>query len=163
MKDRDYIDTMIAEWEAQPAGRAMGNVALLMRILRISDILEVELATLCAEHGIKPGQFQALAALRRAWPRNLAPSELTESTLLTSGAITPLLDRLEEKKLVRRLADLDDRRGVKVELTRAGRSLIDEALGARIDRLTVLMTPLSVAEKDKSIAALRKILLSLET
>ncbi|MGH8782853.1 MarR family winged helix-turn-helix transcriptional regulator [Paraburkholderia sp.] len=162
MKERDYIDAVVEEWDAQGTGRPIASVALLLRIMRIGGILERELSTLCARYNLKPGQFQALATLRRAYPRTLTPSELNHGTLLTSGAMTPLIDRLEEKALVRRLADPDDRRGVRVELTRAGQKLIDEALDARIERLAELAAQLGESEIVKSAAALRKIMLMLE-
>ncbi|WP_394830146.1 MarR family transcriptional regulator [Pendulispora rubella] len=162
MRERDYIDAVVAEWDEQRVGKPIGGVALMLRIIRIGGILERELATLCARYNLKPGQFQALAALRRVYPRTLTPSELNHGTLLTSGAMTPLIDRLEEKGLVRRLADPDDRRGVRVELTRAGQKLIDEALEARIERLTELVAQLGEGEVVKSSTALRKIMLLLE-
>ncbi|WP_454874684.1 MarR family winged helix-turn-helix transcriptional regulator [Paraburkholderia xenovorans] len=162
MRERDYIDAVVAEWDAQRTSKPIGKAAVLLRIMRIGSILERELATLCARHNLKPGQFQALTALRRAYPRTLTPSELNHGTLLTSGAMTPLIDRLEEKALVRRLADPDDRRGVRVELTAAGRKLIDEALEARIARLAEITDLLSESENLKSASALRKILLLLE-
>jgi DNA-binding MarR family transcriptional regulator len=162
MRERDYIDAAVAEWDTQQTDRPFNDVAALLRIVRIGGILERELATLCASYNLKPGQFQALSALRRAWPRTLTPSELNHGTLLTSGAMTPLIDRLEEKLLVKRLADPDDRRGVRVELTAAGRKLTDEVLDARIARLAELVAPLGEIELSKSNSALRKILLALE-
>lgn len=162
MPERDYIDAAVAEWDTQQTNRPFNDVALVLRIVRIGGILERELATLCATYGLKPGQFQALSALRREYPRTLTPSELNHGTLLTSGAMTPLIDRLEEKQLVKRLADPNDRRGVRVELTAAGRQLIDEALDARVARLAELVAPLGDAEVSKSNGALRKILLALE-
>ncbi|RKP43924.1 MarR family winged helix-turn-helix transcriptional regulator [Pararobbsia silviterrae] len=162
MRERDYVDAAVAEWNTQKTQRPFDDVALLMRVIRIGGILERELAALCTRFNLKAGQFQALSALRRAYPRTLTPSELNHGTLLTSGAMTPLIDRLEEKGLVKRLADPDDRRGVRVELTRAGCALIDEALDERIARLAELVAPLGDAELVKSESALRKILLLLE-
>lgn len=162
MKERDYIDAVVDEWNAQGVGKPIAGVSLMLRIMRIAGILERELATLCAHYNLKPGQFQALTALRRVYPRTLTASELNHGTLLTSGAMTPLIDRLEEKGLVRRLADPADRRGVRVELTRAGKKLIDEAFAARIDRLSELVAELGDSELAKSAVTLRKILLLLE-
>jgi DNA-binding MarR family transcriptional regulator len=92
----------------------------------------------------------------------LTPSELNHGTLLTSSAMTPLIDRLEEKALVRRHGEPNDRRGVRVELTRAGQKSIDEVLDARICRLAELAALLGEAESGKSQGALRKILLQLD-
>jgi len=44
----------------------------------------------------------------------MTAGELAEATGLTTGAVTGLIDRLEDKKLVRRLFDKQDRRKVKI-------------------------------------------------
>ena len=53
--------------------------------------------------------------------RRASPGQLAEHLELSSGAMTNRLDRLEEAGLIERLRDPDDRRGVQVELTAAGR------------------------------------------
>src|SRR5580693_10516638 len=50
-----------------------------------------------------------------------------KKVLLTSGSITAAVDRLESRKLVRRTANLTDGRGRIVQLTKAGRRLIERA------------------------------------
>ena len=63
-----------------------------------------------------------LAALRRAGaPYELSPGRLLRETLVTSGTMTNRVDRLAARGLVTRLPDPNDRRGVLVRLTRAGR------------------------------------------
>jgi DNA-binding MarR family transcriptional regulator len=54
----------------------------------------------------------------------LAPSELAERTGLTRGAVSKLVERLVEKKLVRRDAADDDGRSQRVALTGAGRRVV---------------------------------------
>ncbi len=51
--------------------------------------------------------------------------ELVRHTMVTTGAITNRIDRLESRDLVRREADPVDRRGVRVVLTDAGRRAVD--------------------------------------
>jgi DNA-binding MarR family transcriptional regulator len=46
---------------------------------------------------------------------------------LTGSATTRLVNRLEERQLVHRAPSRDDRRGVALELTEAGRLLLDRA------------------------------------
>jgi DNA-binding MarR family transcriptional regulator len=62
--------------------------------------------------------------------------------MLTSGAITNRIDRLEAKGLVARAASAEDRRVVRVKLTSAGRARIDELL------------PLHIANEQRVLAAL---------
>ena len=47
----------------------------------------------------------------------MTAGRLAERARLSPGAITALIDRLEEKKLARRVRDTDDRRRVLVEVT----------------------------------------------
>jgi DNA-binding MarR family transcriptional regulator len=47
----------------------------------------------------------------------LTAGELAEETGLTTGAITGVIDRLEQAGFARRVADPEDRRRVKVEVT----------------------------------------------
>jgi DNA-binding MarR family transcriptional regulator len=53
----------------------------------------------------------------------MTAGQLTEATGLSSAATTTLLDRLEQKGLVRRLRDATDRRKVLVEMTELGQRL----------------------------------------
>jgi DNA-binding MarR family transcriptional regulator len=69
-----------------------------------------------------------LASLRRAGkPYRLTPTQLYNSLMLTSGAMTNRVDRLEAAGLVERLQDPADRRGVLVSLTKDGLKLIDKS------------------------------------
>lgn len=54
-------------------------------------------------------------------------SELGKRLILDSGTLTPLLKKLEAKKLVTRRRDAADERRVVVSLTDAGRALEDDA------------------------------------
>jgi DNA-binding MarR family transcriptional regulator len=55
----------------------------------------------------------------------LAPKQLGQSLLLSGAGITNRLDKLEKLKLIQRLPEPLDRRGLKIELTRAGLKLVD--------------------------------------
>lgn len=158
----DYIDRFLAEWSAVRPEIAARESAGLLRVLRIAARLDRELAQLAARHGLKPGQFQVLAALRRLDPQPLSPKGLMESAILTSGAVTPVLDRLEVAGLVRRQADPNDRRGVRVTLTGEGRRRIDAALDDRMARHKELLAGLSKDERLALADLTRKVLLELE-
>ena len=61
-------------------------------------------------------------------PYQLTPTALMRTALVTSGAITQRLDRLEEKGLITRERSEADGRAVVVTLTEAGREALDAAL-----------------------------------
>lgn len=83
----------------------------------------------------------------------LTVSELGARLALDSGTLTPLLKRLEQQGLVQRLRDAADERRVRLQLTREGRALRDEAVkvpraiaasaGCGLDELTALTARLT--------------------
>ena len=92
-------------------------------------------------------QFDVLATLRR-YDRDLSPGELLTATMLTSGAMTHRLDRLESAGWIERRPDPEDRRGVKVHLTRSGRILVDKAIEARLKEASIVESALKPKEAD---------------
>ena len=59
-------------------------------------LLHDELRPVFAEAGLSDGDFDVLAALRRSGaPYELTPGELGATTMVTSGAVTKRIDRLE--------------------------------------------------------------------
>jgi DNA-binding MarR family transcriptional regulator len=58
--------------------------------------------------------------------RRLRPSEIAARILVTSGTLTPMLDRLETAKFVRREPNPNDRRSVIVVLTDKGEDALAE-------------------------------------
>ena len=72
--------------------------ALIGRLHRLADALNAELRPVFAEAGLGDGDFDVLAALRRSGPPYaLTPGELAATTMVTSGAVTKRIDRLEEQ------------------------------------------------------------------
>ena len=117
-----------------------------------------------APFGLNKGEFKVLTALRQRPPGYaMSPGALGECFLLSSGAMTNRLDRLEEAGFVVREPDPDDRRALLVRLTPAGLAMIDEAVNAEIDRETEVVSALSAAEQKRLNALLRKLMLAFES
>jgi DNA-binding MarR family transcriptional regulator len=74
--------------------------------------------------GINRSDGRCLDVLEERGP--LSAGELADATGLSPGATTTLVDRLEGEGFVRRVADPDDRRRVRIELTDAARQAIAE-------------------------------------
>lgn len=136
-----------------------GDAAGLLQVSRLAAHLERQLALASA---IKPGQFQVLAALRGRDPLPMKASELARAVLLTTGAMTAVLDRLEEQGLIRRQADDEDRRVRRITITEKGRSLIDRALDQRVAQHRALNAALSLEEREALPVILRKLLIAVE-
>jgi DNA-binding MarR family transcriptional regulator len=81
-------------------------------------------ARIAATHGMSYRDIYLLMTLRRAG-RALTPTELLDQLSITMAAITKRIDRLVESGHVQRTRDPDDGRSVRIELTDAGRRLVD--------------------------------------
>jgi DNA-binding MarR family transcriptional regulator len=81
--------------------------------------------------------------------------------MVTSGAISQRLDRLEARGLVTRTPSETDGRGVRVTLTDEGLQLIDTVLPGHIDTENQLLAGLSAAEREQFVDLLRTLLESL--
>lgn len=125
----DHVDHVLEQWAVQRPDLDVSPMAVIGRLSRLTQLVRGELGRTFEAHGLDPASFDVLATLRRSEPpHRLTPSELMRSAMVTSGAITQRLDRLQARGLVTRTASETDGRVVHVGLTAAGRTLIDRAL-----------------------------------
>ena len=124
----DHVSRIQAEWARERPDVDVSPQGVIGRLHRIAGHLTEELCVVYRRHGLSEGEFDVLAALRRAGdPFERAPGELARFTMVTTGAMTKRIDRLEAAGLVTRRAAADDGRGRVVALTGPGRILIDHA------------------------------------
>lgn len=124
----DEVDQIVAAWRRERPDLDVEPMQVWSRISRLAQILEQLRSQAFAAQEIQAWEYDVLAALRRAGaPYRLSAGQLVEQTHVTSGTITNRVDRLVGRDLVRRLADPADGRAVLVELTVAGRALVDAA------------------------------------
>ena len=161
--DQDHVDHLAAQWARRRPELDTSALELSARVFRLHRILTRGAAAELHEMSLNEGEFSVLAALRRAEPpHELTPTQLYRSLLLSSGAMTHRLDRLERAGHVVRRPDADDRRRVLVRLTSEGLRAVDRAMDAYAATLARL---LSVADEEERAAVnghLRAILLCLE-
>lgn len=113
--------------------------------------------------GLNRGEVGVLAALRFAGPRQqLSPTRLFKGLMLSSAGITSRLDSLERRGYVKRKRDPNDRRGVLVELTAAGREVLGQAVGANTGGEKELLANLTRQEQKTLAGLLKKLLSGLE-
>lgn len=153
MESVDHVARIQAEWRTERPDVDTTPQGVIGRLHRIANQLTGELTLLYAKYGLTEGEFDVLAALRRAGaPYERAPGEIALHTMVTTGAVTKRVDRLEEAGLVdRRRSDADGRARV-VRLTPAGRRLIDKAFTAHManeQRLLEALTPSETEQLEK--------------
>jgi len=83
--------------------------------------------------------------------------EIGESTLITKGTLTGVVDRLEAKGLVKRVAYDDDRRCTRVTLTAKGNAVFEKEFPRQIDYMKERFDRLSAADQKAALRSLRKI------
>lgn len=144
----DKIDQVVKQWQKEKPHLDTRPMALMGRLIRLNKHLETSISECHKSFGLTLGEFDVLATLRRAANHgSLTPSELLNALLLTSGAMTNRLDKLEAKKLIHREHSKQDRRSVTVALTPQGRALIDEAIEAHVKVQHSLVNSLSEQEQ----------------
>ena len=163
---QDYIDQAhaVRQKAAHVSGQGIhvADTADLERVVRLAAFLERDLAEACHLWGLKTGQFQVLAELRARDPQPMSASDLARAILLTSGGMTPVLDQLEERGLINRQVDSEDRRARRITITEKGKSLIGRALEQRLARYRALNAVLTGEERATLNNALRKLLIVME-
>jgi DNA-binding MarR family transcriptional regulator len=159
----DAVDAVIGEWRRERPDLDPAAKEVAGRIVRLAPLFQQAYAEAFAPVGLKQGDYGVLVALRRAGaPYRLTPTGLARRRMMTSGGMTPVIDRLERRGLVARVPNPDDRRGSLVELTDAGREAVDEAMALHADVEQRLVAGLDDSERAQLADLLRKLLLSLE-
>jgi len=159
----DAVDAIVAQWRELRSDLDLQAMALVGRLGRVASLIERRVSAVLEAHDLTLADFDVLAALRRAGaPHRLNPTRLYKTLMLTSGTITNRLDKLEQRGLIARLADPEDRRGTLVALTAKGKTAVDAAVVDHVANETRLLATLSKTERTAFDRTLRKLLASLE-
>lgn len=161
--EHDYVDSILAQWARERPDLDMSPIGIVGRVYRLARIIEHRLSSTFDFFEISRGSFDVLAALRRAGqPHRLSPTALHNSLLITSGAMTNRIDRLEEAGLVMRQPSPEDRRGLLVGLTASGKRLVDAVTTDMAKAEHDLLTALEPEEQDQLASLMKTILVSLD-
>ncbi|NLR75652.1 MarR family winged helix-turn-helix transcriptional regulator [Leeia aquatica] len=158
MSQQDHVDQVLAQWQQQRPDLDPSSTGIFGRLNRMSQIAMRQIESVMLRHGLKSSEFDVLATLRR---HNcpLTPTALYRTMMLTSGAVTGLVDRLEARGLVERIASQEDRRSLLVRLTPAGHALIDQAMNDHLANQQQMLAPFSPAQREQLAMLLRQWLL----
>jgi DNA-binding MarR family transcriptional regulator len=160
---KDGVDQLIDQWRREKPDLPVDAMEILARFGRVAALGERKIAAVIAGFGLKLGEFDVLATLRRSGSgAGVTPTELYRALMLTSGAVTHRLDRLEEAGLVERRDDPNDKRGYRIALTRKGLRLIDECVVAHVANEEQLLSALTSSDRQALNGLLRKMLAALQ-
>jgi DNA-binding MarR family transcriptional regulator len=160
---KDWTDALLDRWADLQPGIDMATYQVTARISRIGLHIARHQEEVFGRFGLNRGDVGVLSALRIAGPPNrLSPTRLFKGLMLSSAGITSRLDRLEERGLVRRTRDPNDRRGVLVELTDDGRTVLDQAVAANTAAERELVNALDARDRESLAELLKRMLAALE-
>jgi DNA-binding MarR family transcriptional regulator len=162
-KVQDHVAGIVAQWAAERPELDASPMLVVGRISRLAATLDTALRPPFAEAGLGNGEFDVLAALRRAGsPYALRHRELTSTMLVSPGAVTKRVDRLVARGYVLRRADDSDGRGQLVRLTPAGVRFVDKMIGVHLENEARQLDGLSERERGQLARLLGKLAASLE-
>ena len=130
--------------------RHRSTIEVLIWVFRTGRQVEAWLADTLATEGFDTSEYAALTALwLNGEPHRLAAGEIADRLVQTTGGTTKTIRRLEERGLVRRVADPDDGRRALIELTTAGLASARNTLDLVLDAFDLDIGDLDAAERSE--------------
>src|ERR671916_4878 len=144
---------MLSE-DSRSRGESLRRPSVLawLRLLRVSQKVERDLARQLKLWGLNNAQFDVLAHVGAA--EGITQQQLAASLLVTKGNVAQLLGRMEERGLIERRAEGRVNRSF---LTDQGRRLHREVVPAYEDSIGEMFGGLSSGEQDQFLRLLRKL------
>lgn len=162
--EADSVDRMVQEWRSRDPGVNSSSLEVVGRLLLCASYCERVVISVLRPFGLSMADFDVLNTLRRVSDqRGSKPTDLARSSLITTGAMTSRLDRLEQSGLISRTPDPADRRGVLVRLTPRGSRLARQVLQEVIAAQEVFLEPLGQHDRESIASALRLLLVHHES
>jgi DNA-binding MarR family transcriptional regulator len=162
MQGRDHVHHVLEQWRREVPELDRSPMGVVGRISRLAQLLQAELEPVFETYDVNGGEFDVLASLRRAGkPYQLTPTELSKALMVTSGGMTKRLTALEDRGLIRREPDPNDRRSTSVTLTREGKRLVDAILPEHVANEERLLGELSNKERAELAGLLEALAVSL--
>lgn len=161
LKTMDIVDDIISDWTIQRPDIDCSGKVVICRILRSFSHVIASLESSLKPLGITPNIFSVLVTIRRRGPRaEIAVKTIMEEVLVTSGAMSNLLNRLIDVGLItkRKGSDEEDARSAFIRLTPKGLHLVDRAMEIQAACERKLTQTLNLAERKQLANLLRKML-----
>lgn len=163
MAEKDWTDALLERLAATRPRKEVEPYQVTARIARIGLHIARLQDEAFGRFGLNRGEVGVLGALLHAGSARLSPTQLFKGLMLSSAGITSRLDRLERAGYVKRSRHPEDRRGVLVSITEAGRKVFEQAVAADLDGEIGVLAPLTRADQRILVSLLRKMLGGLES
>jgi MarR family transcriptional regulator, organic hydroperoxide resistance regulator len=151
-------DSHLLDWIRQSSQRAAEPDDLERDVVEVAHLVMMlgwlerrHFAQELSTRGLTIPQFFTMVSIHRC-ERGCTMGMLADETHQCSATMTGIIDRLLKMKLVERTRNENDRRLVMVNLTKAGRDILREALDKRLERLRAVLKHF---DKDRRTQALQ--------
>ncbi|MCP3741841.1 MarR family winged helix-turn-helix transcriptional regulator [Rossellomorea sp. BNER] len=136
------------------------SLKLFIVLSRAYKAINEEVNKFIHEKDLNPTEFGVLELLYHKGDQPL--QQIGGKILLASGSITYVVDKLEKKGFIKRVACPNDRRVTYAQITESGKEFIAEIFPEHEERIHKLMSVISNEEKDIAIDLLKKVGLSIK-
>lgn len=116
------LRALVDGWEMAGIGVSVDHAVFFIRLLRLTAVFDEALEQGHQQHELTRAEAELLLALAGSPGHRLPPGALATTTRVTSGGVTRMVDRLERRGLLSRVAHPTDRRSALVTLTDQGRN-----------------------------------------
>lgn len=152
------LTSIIAQWQHERPDIDPSPMALCGQIWRTAEILRQQVNQNHANNTMDGARSDVLFTLRRQGKgQSLSPTQMSAEMMLSTSAMTNRLDKLEQAKLIKRLPDPIDRRGLKIALTQKGFDLADKMIASHVKTEANMLKNLTQTEQATLLKLLAKI------
>lgn len=153
MSDKIPVRVLLERMHAHWPDAVSAETDIIFSVIRLHELIRLRAEAALKEFDLTHAAFEVLVALRaQPEPRQMTPTELYRSVLLSSGGTTKILIELERRGLIRRTPNPDDGRSKIVCLTSAGAALAEQAMQKVMQHDKVHFTQI---DAESELAALR--------
>lgn len=157
------LDRIRADWQAKEPTLNTAPMLTFITLNRAQGILSDQVQQTALDIGLNHGTRDLLLTLYRSGPpEGLPAGEIAALLAVSPASVTNQVDKLEERGLLRRTLDPQDRRSWRIALTDAGRELVQAHLPIHIANEERLLSPLSDSEVKQLEGLLRKLIAQAE-
>jgi DNA-binding MarR family transcriptional regulator len=158
--ESDSVDRIVQAWSSTDPKLDSSSLEVVGRLILCTRYHERAVLGALQQFGLSIADFDVLNTLRRVGDaQGGRPADMARYSLITTGAMTSRLDRLERAGLIRRLPDPADRRGVLVRLTAQGSKVARQALHEVVAANEAFLKPLNSHQRESVASALKLLLL----
>lgn len=131
------------------------SLKLYVVLYRALQAIDKKMANNYKSYGLNPTEFAVLELLFNKGDQPI--QKIGQKILIASSSITYVVDKLEKKNYVKRVACPNDRRVTHAVITDEGKKLMEDIFPKHAETMTEIMGGLNPSEKQAMVEQLKKL------